>query len=71
MKLEERVQSKMSRFLDGPATFQIAALKRSGSRRYRSSSLALAAWSFALFRSVLSPVALWLLPAVFVIGVYA
>lgn len=71
MKLEEQIQSKMSRFLDGPATFQIAALKRSGSRRYRSSSLALAAWSFALFRSVLSPVALWLLPAVFVIGVYA
>ena len=58
-----------TRFLDGPPSFQPAMLRRRG--RYRSSTLALAAWSWAILRSVFSPVALWLLPAMLLALLYA
>ena len=58
-----------TRFLDGPPSFQPAMLRRRG--RYRSSTLVLAAWSWAILRSVFSPVALWLLPAMLLALLYA
>lgn len=59
----------LRRFLDGPPSFQPQWL-RAGTR-YRSSTVALAAWSWAILRSVFSPVALWLLPAVVTALFYA
>lgn len=59
----------LNRFLDGPPSFQ-PFLLRPGAR-YRSSTLALAAWSWAILRSVLSPVALWLLPVMALAVLYA
>ena len=69
MSLESVIQKKLCRFLDGPETFRLAALRRG--RRYRSSTLALLAWTIGMFRLFLSPVALALLPVVILAVGYA
>ena len=56
LNLEAYIQRKMSRFLDGPETFQFNALRNGTQRKYRSSSLALFAWFIGITRLFLSPV---------------
>ncbi len=69
-RMESWVQRKLARFLDGPDTFQLRLLRgRVGN--YRSSSLALFAWVFAFLRRVLSPAALYLLPVMAILALYA
>ena len=64
------IQRKLSRFLDGPETFQLKALRRD-SRKYRSSTLALFAWSVGLARLFLSPVSFYVIPAAAMLTGYA
>lgn len=68
--LDAYIQRKLSRFLDGPETFQLVSLRKS-SRKYRSSTLALYAWSIGLARLILSPVSFYLVPAVVLLTGYA
>lgn len=65
------IQRKLSRFLDGPETFQLSALRRDGRHKYRSSTLALFAWSVGLVRLFLSPVSFYLVPAALLLTGYA
>ncbi len=62
-------QKKMSRFLDGPENFQLAALDPE--RKYRSSSIALWAWFYGFFRLFLTPAAFWLGPVLLITAGYA
>ncbi len=69
--LEDYIQVKMSRFLDGPETFQLNALKGGPMRKYRSSSIALFAWTIGIMRLFLSPIGFCLLPAAIILIGYA
>lgn len=69
--LEAYIQRKMSRFLDGPETFQFNALRNGTHRKYRSSSLALFAWIIGISRLFLSPPAFYLLPVTAMLTAYA
>ena len=71
LNLEAYIQRKMSRFLDGPETFQFNALRNGTQRKYRSSSLALFAWFIGITRLFLSPVGFYLLPVVAMLVAYA
>ena len=64
------IQRKLSRFLDGPETFQLSALRRN-SRKYRSSTLALFAWTVGLARLFLSPAGFYLVSAAVILTGYA
>ncbi|MBS1368823.1 MAG: DUF58 domain-containing protein [Lentisphaeria bacterium] len=65
------IQRKLSRFLDGPETFQFNALRNGTHRKYRSSTLALFAWIVGLARLFLSPIGFYLAPVAVMLVAYA
>ncbi len=71
LNLEAYIQRKMSRFLDGPDTFQFTALRNGANRKYRSSSLALFAWGIGIARLFLSPAGFYLFPTALMLMTYA
>jgi uncharacterized protein (DUF58 family) len=59
----------LSRFLDGPDTLQIRALRNVPPNKYRSSTLALLVWTIGIIRLFFSPTGYCLLP--FALGLIA
>lgn len=64
MGFESYSQRILKRFLDGPETFRPAALDPE--RHYRSSTVALGAWTYGLLRLFLAPAAFWTGPVLLI-----
>ena len=69
MGFESFSQRLLKRFLDGPETFRPAALDPE--RHYRSSTVALGAWTYGLLRLFLAPAAFWTGPVLLITAVTA